>query len=440
LEEGVNLLTIGINHQIAPVDVREKVALAPDTMQEALADLKNYLNHTSEESSEVAILSTCNRMEVYCAANDQQISENQIQVKTLDWLASQKKLSVKDLMPYVQTTVASEAVRHVFRVGCGLDSMVLGETQILGQMKQAAADAQKAGSISTYLNQLFNKTFSVAKEVRATTEISTHAISLASAAVKLSSRVLGPIENQRVLFIGAGEMINLCATHFSAKLPKSITISNRTPQRAQALVETLNNQGHHGVFLPLADVPKRLHEFDIIVSCTSSTLPIIGLGMVTTALNLRKRQPMVLVDLAVPRDFEPEINHLQDIYLYTVDDLGEVVKEGMQFRSMAVKGAEEIIDTQVTHFMHWLQQRSNVPFINSLIEKSEALQQIEIEKAKRRLIRGEDPLKVMTELARGLANKFMHGSLHSLHQSDEQSMEEYQKMLTQIFMANQRKH
>jgi glutamyl-tRNA reductase len=204
-------------------------------------------------------------------------------------------------------------------------------------------------------------------------------------------------------------------------------------------VQTLNNQGHQGVFLPLAEVPKRLHEFDIIVSCTSSTLPIIGLGMVTTALNLRKRQPMVLVDLAVPRDFEPEINRLQDVYLYTVDDLGEVVKEGMHFRSKAVKGAEEIIDTQVTQFMQWLQKRSNVPFINSLIEKSEALQQIEIEKAKRRLKRGEDPINVMTELARGLANKFIHGSLHTLHQSDEQSMAEYQKMLTQIFMANQRK-
>jgi glutamyl-tRNA reductase len=435
----VNLLTIGINHQIAPVDIREKVALSPDTMQDALSDLKNYLNQTSDQSSEVAILSTCNRMEVYCAANDQQISENQIQTKTLDWLAAQKHLSVRELMPFVQTSVASEAVRHVFRVGCGLDSMVLGETQILGQMKQAAADAQKAGSISTYLNQLFNKTFSVAKEVRATTEISTHAISLASAAVKLSTRVLGAMENQRVLFIGAGEMINLCATHFSAKSPKSITISNRTAERAQALVQTLNTQGFQGDFLPLSDVPKHLHQFDIVVSCTSSTLPIIGLGMITTALSLRKHQPMVLVDLAVPRDFEPEINHLRDIYLYTVDDLGEVVKEGMQFRSNAVKGAEGIIDTQVSQFMHWLQKRSSVPFINSLIEKSEALQQIEIDKAKRRLVRGEDPMKVMTELARGLANKFMHGSLHSLHQSDEQSMEEYQKMLTQIFMANQRK-
>lgn len=435
----MNLLTFGINHQIAPIEIREKVALPAEGLTDAIVDLKSYLTQVADRDSEVAILSTCNRMEVYVAANDQCIADNQIQLKTLDWLSAQQNLPANELKPYIQTTVSSEAVRHVFRVGCGLDSMVLGETQILGQMKQAVLQAQQAGSLGTYLNQLFNKTFAVAKEVRATTEISTHAISMASAAVKLSARILGTIDQQRILFIGAGEMINLCAVHFSSKMPKSITITNRTEERAQTLVETMREHGVQSDFMPLADLPKHLHKFDIVVSCTASSLPIIGLGMVNTALKNRRQKPMVMVDLAVPRDIEPEVTKLQNIYLYTVDDLGQVVKEGMQFRTQAVKGAEDIINFQVSQFMHWVQTRSSVPFINSLIKKSETLQQVEIEKAQRKLLRGEEPMAVMTELARGLANKFMHGSLHSLHHTDELSIEEYQKMLTKIFMTDSRK-
>lgn len=435
----MNLLTFGINHQIAPIEIREKVALFPESMQDAMADLKEYLVKHSDQDAEVAILSTCNRMEVYCAANDHQIADHHIQTKTLDWLSAVKDLKVEELKPYIQTTVSSAAVRHVFRVGCGLDSMVLGETQILGQMKQAVAQAQKAGSLGTYLNQLFNKTFAVAKEVRSSTEISTHAISMASAAVKLSTRVLGPIERQRILLIGAGEMINLCAAHFSSKNPISLTIANRTIERGEALVNTLLEQGRKSSFIPLSELPKHLHEFDIIISCTASPLPIIGLGMVNTSLKLRKHQPMVMVDLAVPRDMEPEIGKLQDIYLYTVDDLGEIVKEGMQFRSSAVQNAEEIIDHQVRQFMQWLQKRSSLPLIHQLMQKSEEMQHIEIEKAKKRLMKGDAPEVVITELARGLANKFMHGSLHSLQNVDDQNIAMYQDLLTKMFMGDQHK-
>jgi len=436
----LNLLTIGINHQIAPLEIREKVALTPEVISDAMKDLRSYLNQDEENNpSEVAILSTCNRTEIYCAANDHHIHDQQIQEKTIDWLSAQRRMNKSELTPYIQTEISSAAVRHVFRVGCGLDSMVLGETQILGQMKQAVAQAQQAGSIGTYLNQLFNKTFAVAKEVRGTTEISTHAISMASAAVRLSHRVLGAIDQQRILFIGAGEMINLCAAHFSGKSPKQITIANRTFERGEELARMIRDQGHPCESIALSEVPQRLAQFDIVVSCTASSLPIIGLGMVNTALKNRRHQPMVMIDLAVPRDIEPEISKLRDVYLYTVDDLGKVVKEGMEYRTNAVKSAEEIINLQVKNFMHWLAQRSSVPFITSLKQRSEELQRVEIEKAKKRLNRGEDPADVMTELARGLANKFMHGSLHSLHHVDDDSVDDYQKVLTKIFMTESKR-
>jgi glutamyl-tRNA reductase len=201
----------------------------------------------------------------------------------------------------------------------------------------------------------------------------------------------------------------------------------------------IRDQGHPCESIALSEVPQRLAQFDIVVSCTASSLPIIGLGMVNTALKNRRHQPMVMIDLAVPRDIEPEISKLRDVYLYTVDDLGKVVKEGMEYRTNAVKSAEEIINLQVKNFMHWLAQRSSVPFITSLKQRSEELQRVEIEKAKKRLNRGEDPADVMTELARGLANKFMHGSLHSLHHVDDDSVDDYQKMLTKIFMTESKR-
>jgi glutamyl-tRNA reductase len=306
-------------------------------------------------------------------------------------------------------------------------------------MKQAVQTAKQAGSMGTCLNQLFNKTFSVAKEVRTTTEISAHAVSMASAALRLSSRVLGDVSQQRVLFIGAGEMIQLCAAHFLGKKPRSITIANRTIERGESLAKYIRDQGHVCDSIALSEVPQQLSQFDIVVSCTASSLPIIGLGMVNTALKKRKHSPMVMIDLAVPRDIEPEISKLRDVYLYTVDDLGEVVREGMGFRTNAIKSAEDIIDIQVKSFMQWLQNRTAVPLIASLKQRSEDFQSIELEKAKRKIQRGEDPFEVMTELARALSNKFLHGSLHTLNHAEEYSIDECQKIVSKIFMSTGRK-
>ena len=431
----MNLIALGINHHIAPIEVREKVALVPEMMPDALQDLQKYLRQSHQDTqSEVAILSTCNRTEIYCAANDQFLSNQQVTAKTIDWLSQQKGLHTSELSPYLNTSIASDAVRHVFRVGCGLDSMVLGETQILGQMKQAVQTAQGVGSMGTYLNQLFSKTFLVAKEVRTHTEISTHAISLASAAIRLSSAVLGDISKQKILFIGAGEMIQLCAAHFASKNPQSITIANRSLERGELLASYLRDQGRNCDSIPLGDLPTQLHQFDIVISCTASSLPIIGLGMVKTAVNQRLRKPLVMIDLAVPRDIEAEVRSLPDVYLYTIDDLGQVAKEGMDHRLNAVKSAEQIIDHQVSQFMQWLSQRAAVPLITSIKERSEAFQKIELEKAHKKLLKGENPQEVMAELARALANKFLHGSFHLLHHQEAMALKDSEKMLSKIFM------
>ncbi len=433
----MNLISIGINHHIAPLEVREKVALVPEIMPDALQDLQKYLSQSqAKDKSEVAILSTCNRTEIYCAANDQIITDQQVTDKTIDWLSQQKGFQSDELTPYLNTSIASEAVRHVFRVGCGLDSMVLGETQILGQMKQAVQTAKQVGSMGTYLNQLFNKTFSVAKEVRTNTEINMHAISLASAALRLSTLVLGDVAEQRILFIGAGEMIQLCAAHFAAKNPKSITIANRSLERGELLAGYLRDQGRVSESIQLVELPSKLHQFDIVISCTASSLPIIGMGMVKTALKKRIRKPLVMIDLAVPRDIESEVSSLPDVYLYTVDNLGEVVKEGLGHRLSAVKSAEQIIDQQVSQFMQWLSQRAAVPLITSIKERSEAFQKLELEKAQKRLARGENPQEVMAELARALANKFLHGSFHLLHHQDEETFKDSERMLSQIYMMD----
>ena len=433
----MNLISIGINHHIAPLEVREKVALVPEIMPDALQDLQKYLSQSqAKDKSEVAILSTCNRTEIYCAANDQIITDQQVTDKTIDWLSQQKGFQADELTPYLNTSIASDAVRHVFRVGCGLDSMVLGETQILGQMKQAVQTAKQVGSMGTYLNQLFNKTFSVAKEVRTNTEINMHAISLASAALRLSTLVLGDVAEQRILFIGAGEMIQLCAAHFAAKNPKSITIANRSLERGELLAGYLRDQGRVSESIQLVELPSKLHQFDIVISCTASSLPIIGMGMVKTALKKRTRKPLVMIDLAVPRDIESEVSSLPDVYLYTVDNLGEVVKEGLGHRLSAVKSAEQIIDQQVSQFMQWLSQRAAVPLITSIKERSEAFQKLELEKAQKRLARGENPQEVMAELARALANKFLHGSFHLLHHQDEETFKDSERMLSQIYMMD----
>ena len=336
---------------------------------------------------------------------------------TAHWLAGYHQLDAEKLKPHLYTLDQERAVRHAFRVAAGLDSMVLGEPQILGQMKDAARSAENAGALGTTLHQLFQRSFATAKEVRSATAIGTQSVSMAAAAVRLAARIYPSLADTHVLFVGAGEMIDLCATHFAAQNPLSITVANRSAERAENLVARLGLKGQHGRAIRLAELPAELHKFDIVVSCTASTLPIIGLGLIESALKKRRRRPMFMVDLAVPRDIEPEAAELDDVYLYTVDDLGGVVQEGMDARKGAVAQAEAIIDTRVQGFMHWLDARNSAPLVKRLREQADGLRDEEMRRALKALEQGKSAAEVVEALSRALTNKLMHAPTAALAQA-----------------------
>jgi glutamyl-tRNA reductase len=279
-------------------------------------------------------------------------------------------------------------------------------------MKQAEKLSREAGGMGLMLNHLFQRTFAVAKEVRSTTEIGTQSVSMAAAAVRVAERIFGSLADSHVLFVGAGEMIELCATHFAARHPKSITVANRTEERAHSLASRLQ-----GKAMRLAELPDHLSRFDIVVSCTASTLPIIGLGMVERALKARRHRPMFIVDLAVPRDVEPEVTRLNDVYVYTVDDLGQIVQAGTETRQAAVAQAEAIIESRVRDFEGWLRTRAAVPVIQGLRTRADDLRAQELERARRRLAAGDAPDQVLEHLAAALTNKFLHAPVNALHQA-----------------------
>jgi len=411
----VQVYALGINHHTAPLAIREQVAFAPAKIVQALSDLLR-----ERPVREAAILSTCNRTELYCATQQPEAAA--------DWLAEYHALSPQVIAPYLYRHPQKDAVRHLFRVASGLDSMVLGEPQILGQMKAAARAAEEAGALGTLLGKLFQRSFAVAKEVRSTTAIGANIISMAAAAVHLSERIFERIADQNVLFIGAGEMIDLCAAHFAGEKPRRISIANRTPERARPLAERFN-----GDILRLDEVSDRLAEYDIVVSCTASTLPIVGLGMVERALKLRRHRPMVMIDLAVPRDIEPEVSRLDDVFLYTLDDLGRIVESGQESRQAAVLDAEEIIRHRVDDFLGWVALRETVPTIRALRDAGERARRHELEHAMKLLQRGEEPARVLDILSRGLTNKLMHPPTQALNLAEEGQRGEVEQFIARIW-------
>ena len=420
----MQLLAVGLNHHTAPVALREQLAFAPEQLGQAVVAARSWFERIDHRGAdEAAILSTCNRTELYAAS---QVPD------PLDagahFLADFHQLNYADLRPHLYMLPQHDAVRHTFRVASGLDSMVLGETQILGQIKDAIRTADEVGGLGTYLHQLFQRSFSVAKEVRSTTEIGAHSVSMAAAAVRLSQRIFDKIAEQNVLFIGAGEMIELCATHFAAQNPNSITIANRTMERGEALAHRFN-----GKAIRLADLPEKLHQFDIVISCTASSLPLLGLGLVERAIKARRHKPMFMVDLAVPRDIETEVGRLNDVFLYTVDDLGKVVQTGLESRQAAVAQAEAIIETRVQSFMTWVDDRAMVPVIQDLHESSETLRQMEVERARKMLAKGADIDAVLEALSKGLTAKFMHGPQQALHRAQGDERKQLATLLPKLF-------
>ena len=423
----MSVWALGLNHTTAPLDLRGRFAFALDQLAPTLHSLRNSFATGRHPQVEAAIISTCNRTEIYCAAEHAALDH------TVGWLAESGGVAPALLRSHAYTLQDDEAARHVFRVASGLDSMVLGEAQILGQMKDAVRAAETAGALGSTLNQLFQRSFAVAKEVRTATEIGAHSISMAAAAVRLAGQLFEDLHETRVLFVGAGEMIDLAATHFAAKDPKSIAIANRTLERGEKLASRFGGEA-----MRLADLPSRLAEFDIIVSCTASTLPIIGLGAVERALKARKHRPMFMVDLAVPRDIEPEVKALEDIYLYTVDDLAQVVQQGQANRQAAVAQAEVIIDAGVQSFMHWLGQRGTVPLIQQLNAQADEWRAAEMARARKLLAKGESVEAVLEAMSRGLTQKMMHGAMAELHAGDAASREQTAQTISRLFLRKER--
>lgn len=425
----MSVWALGLNHNTAPLDLRGRFAFSLDQMAPTLKRLRN--SHAAlANAPEATILSTCNRTEIY-GASDVPALEH-----TLAWLASSGGVTPDALRSHTYTLEGDQAARHAFRVASGLDSMVLGEPQILGQMKDAVRAAEGAGAMGRTLHQLFQRSFAVAKEVRSSTDIGAHSISMAAASVRLASQLFEDLGEIKILFIGAGDMIDLAATHFAAKNPALMVVANRTTARGEALALKFGAQT-----MPLADLPARLHEFDAVISCTASVLPIIGLGAVERAVKLRKHRPMFMIDLAVPRDIEVEVKDLPDVYLYSVDDLAQVVQTGKQSRQAAVAEAEIIIDAGVHNFMAWLDRRNPVngvvPLIQQLNVQADEWRALEINRAKKLLAKGESIDNVLEALARGMSQKMLHGTLTELHTGDVSQREATAQTVSKLFLRGQ---
>ena len=415
----MSVFALGLNHTTASLDLRGRFAISPEQLAPMLHGFRDRVKRVSE----VAIVSTCNRTELYVGANLALVQP------AVDWLAGVGGVSSHTLREHSYVREGGGAARHAFRVASGLDSMVLGEPQILGQLKQAVRDAESAGTLGGNLHQMFQRTFAVAKEVRTATEIGAHSISMAAAAVRLASQLFEDLGETKVLFVGAGEMIELVATHFAARAPRAMAVANRTLDRGEKLAGQFGAEA-----MRLADLPSRLAEFDIVISCTASTLPIIGLGAVERALKLRKHRPMFMVDLAVPRDIEPEVARLSDVYLYTVDDLATLVQSAGEKRQAAVQQAEAIIETGVQSFVHWLDQRSSVPLIQALHSQADGWRAAEIARARKMLAKGADVDAVLEALSRGLTQKMLHGTLAELHAADGENRVQLAQTVSRLFL------
>lgn len=388
----MTILTLGLNHNSAPVAIREKLAFSAERLRPALDELMRL-----PQVEEAAILSTCNRTEVYCGTETADMDT------IIDWIAREHQLRPEEFHPYLYAHTDADTIRHMLRVACGLDSMILGEPQILGQMKTAYQAAAEAGTLGKTLSKLFHHTFNAAKKVRTDTAIGSSPVSVAFAAVRLAQRIFDNFGELTAVLIGAGETIELTARHLHEQGIGEIIIANRTFERAHALAAQFN-----GFAIALSELPKHLMKADIVVSSTASQLPILGKGSVESALKARKHRPIFMVDLAVPRDIEQEVGQLPDVYLYTVDDLRNTIEEGMRSRQEAAKQAEEIIDTEVDHFLAWMRAQRATDTLLDFRAHAEKLRDETLANALRALKNGKSAEETLELLANSLTNKLIH--------------------------------
>jgi glutamyl-tRNA reductase len=426
----------GINHKTAPVEIREKVAFAPDSITQSLQKIKADLN-----LDEVAIISTCNRMEIVCRQQptqtnahsqdltDQNEADNsKLAVQLVDWLASYHHLSPQQIQQCSYTHASEAAINHIMSVACGLDSMVLGEPQILGQVKEAYGYAKLAETNGVYLNRLFEQTFSLAKQVRTDTQIGESAVSVAYAAVTLAKRIFADFAPIKALFIGAGETIELAARHLSRQGVTQMNVANRTVERAQTLAQEFNANAYG-----LSAIPELVAEADIIISSTASPVPIIGKGLMEQAIKKRKHRPVFMVDLAVPRDIESQVGELSDIYLYTVDDMQDVIKENLKVREEAAIEAQDIIELHGKKYLEWLQSLSTISVLKEFRASVEAIKNEELKRALGKLQQHDDAEKVLMELANRLSKKFMHSPSKLIREAGQTEQTQVLKVLSEAF-------
>lgn len=420
----MSVWVIGINHHTAPLDLRGRLAVGAEQLPQALQGLRRAVS----DADECLLISTCNRTELFFAG----VYGSTARQQALGWLAHWSDEALEVLEQHVYMFARADVVaRHTSRLASGLESMVLGEAQVLGQVKSALRVAEEAETAGTVLQQLFQKSFEVAKQVRTHTGVGRSSISMTAAAVKLCARLFEDLRDINVLFIGAGEMIELAMTHFAAQRPAGMCVANRTRGRGEALA-----QKFAASTMLLSDVPQRLHGFDAVVSCTARTLPVIGLGAVQLALKKRKHRPMFMVDLAVPRDIEAQVQGLDDVFLYTVDDLAQVVQVGQEKRQQAAAQAKKYVDDGAAAFCGWLERRQEgeAELVQRLQHTVHGWRDAELEKAVRALNRGEEAGAVLQAFSQGLTGKFLHGVYRSLHADDAAQRQEAKALVERFFL------
>ncbi len=411
------LLSLGINHQTAPVDIREKVAFAPEQLSQALNELQSL-----SAVNESVIVSTCNRTEIYCETGQQDIDE------IMAWLSTFHGLPADDLIPYLYQHDDQQVATHLFRVASGLDSLVLGEPQILGQLKTSYDQARQDKSVNSVLDRLFQHSFSVAKRVRTDTDIGSNPVSVAFAAVDLSRQIFGDLSEMRALLIGAGETIELVARHLNSRHIGSMVIANRSIDRAKSLADQLGAEA-----VQINEVPEQLVNADIVISSTASQLPILGKGATEAALKKRKHRPIFMVDLAVPRDIEAQVGDLEDIYLYTVDDLKSVIDENLKGRELAAEEAQEIIRLEVIAFQRWLSTHQARDEIKVLRDNAQQIKADILKRALSQLGQNPDVETVLSRLADDLTNKLVHQPTIELRKALQDDDDHTVRLLQSLF-------
>jgi glutamyl-tRNA reductase len=417
--------TVGLNHHSAPVALREKVAFTPDKLVESLVDFRGKFGknpNTDIAENELVILSTCNRTELYVHSSELR------QEALTHWLASIHTVNPDDIAQHIYHHSETKAIEHLMRVSAGLDSLILGEPQILGQVKQSFMEAKRAGTVNSHFEKLFQTTFAVAKQVRSQTDIGASAVSVAYAAVKLTKQIFSAIDKSDVLLVGAGETIELVAKHLQEANAKSITVANRTLKNAETLAQSLGGQA-----ITISQIPAHLGEADVVISSTASALPLIGKGMVESALKSRKHKPMLLLDLAVPRDIESEVSDLDDAYLYTVDDLQDIIVQNLANRELAAEQASALIKEKVQDFALRLQQSQHIDLIKNYREQSQQLRDELTQKAMQRINDGENAEVVLQELSYKLSQQMMHGPTKALQAAIQQQHTQSLNLLSDAF-------